>query len=142
MFPEDIITGDDIKHTEAIPDDADIVVTHQPPMGILDLSEGTNYGCMFLLARITTISPTYHLFGHVHDSYGMTRIGNTVFSNAAILDEDYRPVNKPRLLDLNKNNIHDMSAQPYAHTYYIIPLHPFLHSLRTPHNARSAAINE
>lgn len=102
MFPEDIITGDDIKNTEAIPDDADIVVTHQPPMGILDLSEGISYGCMFLLARITAASPAYHLFGHVHDSYGITHIGNTIFSNAAVLDEDYRLTNEPRLLYLNK----------------------------------------
>lgn len=102
MFSENIITGDDIKNTEAIPDDADIVVTHQPPMGILDLSEGSNYGCMFLLARITAVSPACHLFGHVHNSYGITHIGNTVFSNAAVLDEDYRLKNEPRLLDLNK----------------------------------------
>lgn len=102
MFSEDIISGDDIKNTEAIPDDADIVVTHQPPMGILDLSEGINYGCMFLLARITAVSPACHLFGHVHNSYGITHIGNTIFSNAAVLDEDYRLKNEPRLLDLNK----------------------------------------
>lgn len=102
MFSENIITGDDIKNTEEIPDDADIVVTHQPPMGILDLSEGINYGCMFLLARITAVSPACHLFGHVHNSYGITHIGNTLFSNAAVLDEDYRLKNEPRLLDLNK----------------------------------------
>lgn len=35
-----------------------------------------------------------------------------------------------------------MPATSYAHTYFIALLHPFRLYQRTPHNARSAAINE
>lgn len=65
-----------------------------------------------------------------------------LFSNAAVLDEDYRLKYEPRLLDLNKNNSHDMPDASYAHTYSIARLHPFRLYQRTPRYARSAAMNE
>ena len=41
-----------------------------------------------------------------------------LFSNAAVLDEDYRLKNEPRLLYLNKKNIHDMPAISYTHIFH------------------------
>ena len=40
------------------------------------------------------------LSGHIHNNYGITQKNDTVFSNAALLDETYKLVNIPRLFDL------------------------------------------
>lgn len=67
-----------------IPADADIVITHCPPFGILDSSEGLNLGCKSLMARISEIKPKYHLFGHIHQSYGRVELAGTVYCNGAL----------------------------------------------------------
>ena len=84
---------------ELIPDDADIVVTHEPPVMILDKSAGTHWGNAILRNRILEIKPQYHLFGHAHESYGTLEQGDIIFSNAALLDEKNRLVRKPRLFE-------------------------------------------
>lgn len=100
MFMEYYLTGEDIKHMEAIPDNCDIVVTHQPPINILDFSDNVHYGSRLLREKIMKVNPLYHLFGHIHNNYGITQKNDTVFSNAALLDETYKLVNIPRLFDL------------------------------------------
>ncbi|KAG8949737.1 hypothetical protein FRC04_008277 [Tulasnella sp. 424] len=52
--------------------DADIVMTHGPPRGVLDLTrkEGVHAGCPTLLNRITELKPRLHVFGHIHESRG------------------------------------------------------------------------
>lgn len=54
---------------DAIPPDTDILITHGPPKGHLDLS---SFGCGFLLAEIWRLKsrPRLHVFGHVHEGYG------------------------------------------------------------------------
>ncbi len=85
-----------------IPSDADIVITHGPPHGILDAtSRGTLAGCELLRTRLLEeLHPRVHLFGHIHEGYGWKQIGNTLFLNAANLNEHYRPVNPPVAFDL------------------------------------------
>ena len=51
-----------------IPDDIDIVVTHNPPYGILD----ENMGSVNILNFIMKSKPQYHLFGHIHSTAGET----------------------------------------------------------------------
>ena len=41
-----------------------------------------------------------HVFGHIHNGYGQRQIGQTLYVNAAICDEDYRPVNAPVVVEL------------------------------------------
>ena len=53
-----------------------------------------------MLARVRTIRPRLHLFGHIHKSHGSTSDGVTVFSNAAIMDEGYDNQNAPNVLSL------------------------------------------
>ena len=53
-----------------IHDYTDIVVTHEPPVMILDESNGVNWGNAPLRNRVQEIKPRYHLFGHAHDAYG------------------------------------------------------------------------
>ena len=85
-------------HSEQlIPNDTDIVVTHEPPVMILDSSAGTHWGNAPLRNRILDIKPRYHLFGHAHNSYGTIKQDGIVFSNASLLDDMNRMVRKPRL---------------------------------------------
>ena len=85
-------------HSEQlIPDDTDIVVTHEPPVMILDRSAGTHWGNAPLRNLIFDVKPRYHLFGHAHESYGTIKQDGIVFSNASLLDDMNRMVRKPRL---------------------------------------------
>ena len=85
---------------ELIPHDTDVVITHEPPVMILDESSGTHWGNAPLRNRITEIKPRYHLFGHAHEGYGIQKQEGIVFSNASLLDDKNRLVRKPRLIQI------------------------------------------
>jgi Icc-related predicted phosphoesterase len=38
--------------------------------------------------------------GHIHDAYGIQETGDTTFVNAALVDEEYRLLNKPFELEI------------------------------------------
>jgi Icc-related predicted phosphoesterase len=84
-----------------IPDDTDILITHGPPHGILDLTYDTNenVGCEALLERVKEVKPKIHIFGHIHETYGVKEGTYTIFVNASNLNLDYEVVNKPIVLD-------------------------------------------
>jgi Icc-related predicted phosphoesterase len=103
-----------------IPGDVDVLVTHGPPIGHGDRCMGGNragtvvdikdlyetharrgLGCVDLLREIQTrVKPKYHVFGHIHEGYGLTTDGTTVFANASICNYHYRGVNAPVVFDL------------------------------------------
>lgn len=85
--------GEPLKQKWAmIPEDTDILVTHGPPAGILDLApEGKNVGCVDLLKRIEEIRPRYSIFGHIHGQHGQLTYGHITYINASMLDEMYMP---------------------------------------------------
>ena len=85
---------------ELIPADADVVVTHEPPVMILDESAGVHWGNAPLRNRILQVKPRYHLFGHAHNGYGTVECDGIVFSNAALLDDMNRLVGKPKIFCL------------------------------------------
>lgn len=103
MFVEYELSGENAKCIDAIPDDADIIVTHQPPMNILDFSDNIHYGSRLLREKVLEVKPSYHLFGHIHHSYGTTEENGIIFSNAALLDDEYELVRVPRIFDLKCN---------------------------------------
>lgn len=77
---------------EAIPDNTDILITHGPPWGILDDTEGRrgqHLGCELLRERVNAIRPKIHIFGHIHSGYGYYYDGHTHFFNASVLNERY-----------------------------------------------------
>jgi Icc-related predicted phosphoesterase len=82
---------------DAIPNNSDILVTHGPPFGYLDIPGGQNLrvGCEMLRERVEAFKPKIHVFGHIHGSAGYYFNGHTHFINASILDEQYRYVNAP-----------------------------------------------
>jgi Icc-related predicted phosphoesterase len=100
MFMEDVVSGNYDKNILQIPVDTDVLITHQPPYCILDFSANINYGDCILLQTVLKIQPKYHLFGHIHDAYGIEKIDNTTFVNAAILDEHYELAYKSVLLEI------------------------------------------
>ena len=84
------------KHWEQIPEETQILITHTPPYKIKDiLSNGKHAGCAALLKTLQNRQIKYHIFGHVHDSYGITSIGDTKFINASCLDNKDRYLHKP-----------------------------------------------
>lgn len=91
------------KKWSLIPDDTDILITHGPPYSILDKSifEDKNVGCEDLLKRVKEIKPKIHVFGHIHEGYGITKIDETIYVNASICTINYEPKNKPIVIDLD-----------------------------------------
>ena len=77
------------KHWARIPEGLDILITHGPPLGILDHSPGSERreGCPELLEAVLEAKPRLHMFGHIHAGYGTLRAPGTIFVNAAIFDE-------------------------------------------------------
>ncbi|HET6574366.1 MAG TPA: metallophosphatase domain-containing protein [Fimbriiglobus sp.] len=68
-----------------IPDDTDVLVTHGPPLGVLDATRrGHRPGCADLAARVRVVRPGLHVFGHIHEAAGVVRDGDTLFVNAAV----------------------------------------------------------
>ena len=77
---------------EAIPLDTDILITHTPPLGVLD----DGLGCEALGKRLRLVCPKLHVFGHIHRAYGTVEVNQTTFVNASIAGKqemmDIRPV--------------------------------------------------
>jgi hypothetical protein len=54
--------------------DADIVVTHTPVYGVVDVSGGgERAGCEVLARRLGEIRPVMHVCGHIHDARGVEK---------------------------------------------------------------------
>jgi Icc-related predicted phosphoesterase len=88
------------SYWDAIPEETDILVTHGPPLGILD--KALNYGFYkdagdkALLERIKELDIKYHTFGHIHEEAGRvlkTFDIDTKFINASVLDLNYKMKN-------------------------------------------------
>lgn len=85
-----------------IPEGIDVLVTHQPPFGQGDWNGcDKRTGSRTLLDRVVAVRPALHIFGHIHTGHGLSSREDiaTLFINAAICDEDYKPVQKPILVD-------------------------------------------
>lgn len=83
---------------ESIPEGLDILVTHQPPHGILDANKnGVPIGCPYLKHKVNKVNPMVHLFGHCHEDRDKVvrscrdkYIEDTLSVNNACLDENYQ----------------------------------------------------
>jgi predicted MPP superfamily phosphohydrolase len=50
---------------------ADVVITHGPPKGVLDLAASKQRaGCEHLFAAVARARPRLHCFGHIHEGWG------------------------------------------------------------------------
>lgn len=88
------------EYWKHIPENTDILITHGPPKGILDLSYDRNgvlefCGCANLKREIITrIKPKLFLSGHIHNNEhiinaGITKLSicDTIFSNGSVVTD-------------------------------------------------------
>lgn len=80
------------KHWDRIPPDTNILITHGPPYGILDLSYyggvANHAGCKSLLKKLDDLKDLkLHVFGHIHPGRGELYNGKT-FINASVMNVD------------------------------------------------------
>ena len=84
-----------------IPADTDILVSHCPPFGILDRTTfGEQLGSEDLRTRVEAVRPRYHLFGHIHETYGVFEMSGTTFLNGSVVNENYELVNCPVVITI------------------------------------------
>ena len=72
---------------DIIPTTCNVLVTHEPPFGILDGTMGMNWGSSKILEEVLRIKPRLHLFGHAHNDSGLLESNDTIYSNASLLDD-------------------------------------------------------
>jgi len=88
-----------------IPRGTDILVSHQPPYGYgdrafdLDSGQERNVGSRELLAAIERVRPKIVICGHVHDGHGRYEHQGIPIHNVSVVDERYRLVNTPTVID-------------------------------------------
>lgn len=96
-------TEEELKEKwDLIPEDVDILITHSPPYGILDVTRPTSkrglgsQGSVWLMPfKFPKLK--LHVFGHIHESYGVSEPEGDapIFVNAAHMNRDYEPLNPP-----------------------------------------------
>eukprot|EP01088_Endostelium_zonatum_P006429 TRINITY_DN18558_c0_g1_i1.p1 TRINITY_DN18558_c0_g1~~TRINITY_DN18558_c0_g1_i1.p1 ORF type:complete len:376 (-),score=89.34 TRINITY_DN18558_c0_g1_i1:71-1198(-) len=83
-----------------IPLDTDILVTHGPPYGQLDMMAlGVKCGSRALASAIRKVKPRFAIFGHIHEGYGVNRDVNTTYINASCCNLRHRAENPPIVFD-------------------------------------------
>lgn len=89
-----------------IPEGIDVLVSHQPPYGYgdrsFDVGSGRveHLGSRELLAAIESVRPRLVICGHIHDGYGRTEYAGIPIYNVTLVDEQYRLVHAPTVIDL------------------------------------------
>jgi len=73
--------------------DIDILLTHGPPRGTCDFTASGEYaGSESLWSLIHACSPSFHVFGHIHEGYGIAVSDAPrcmTFANVSLVDADY-----------------------------------------------------
>ena len=67
-----------------IPKDTDLLITHTPPLGIMDEDQGISNGCSDLLAVVQAVKPKVHVFGHIHNYNGVFECKGTRYINCNV----------------------------------------------------------
>jgi predicted phosphodiesterase len=89
---------------DLIPVDTNILITHGPAYGHLDISPRGHIrvGCELLTMRINEIKPLIHSFGHIHHSRGIKETSDTLYINSCICNERYKPKNPPITINIEE----------------------------------------
>jgi Icc-related predicted phosphoesterase len=109
------VQPDRIKvYWDEIPSGTDVLVTHGPPMGVLDkvvplyhrqYEAHAHLGCPELMDAVYSIQPVLHIFGHIHGGHGASSASpswrtKTRFHNVSVCNEAYQPVNLVDVLEV------------------------------------------
>jgi Icc-related predicted phosphoesterase len=101
-----MLNEDEIKEKwEIIPRDTNVLITHGPPKGILDLVvyDQENVGCPSLMEEVLKLKDLKaHAFGHIHEEYGTKVLDENgpIFINASTCTLRYKPWNKPIVIEI------------------------------------------
>mmetsp|Transcript_637 Transcript_637/g.2232 ORF Transcript_637/g.2232 Transcript_637/m.2232 type:complete len:399 (-) Transcript_637:2624-3820(-) len=96
------------EYWESIPVDTNVLITHGPPRGILDTMMFTKFrgvGDISLRREVIhRVRPEYHVFGHVHERYGV-KFGRKdaegiTFINGSSTDMVYNALHPPIIFDV------------------------------------------
>jgi Icc-related predicted phosphoesterase len=91
----------------AIPEGIDILVSHQPPLYYgdrtfnLDAGRVEHVGSRELLDAVERVRPRIVVCGHVHGGFGRYEHRGIPIYNVSVVDEAYRLVNTPTVIDLS-----------------------------------------
>ena len=96
-----------------IPNDVDIIMTHTPAFGILDMTKDDILtGSMSLLNRIKELKKLkYSVCGHIHEQSGTCTMNKYLalkdihFINASVLNEKYQLVHDPQIFEINGDQL-------------------------------------
>lgn len=104
------------KKLSFIPDDTDILLSHGPPYGILDLVPerisldwntgqpieipSVRAGSKELLKRVKQIRPKLCIFGHLHANAGVIEQDGTTFIACAQVNESYENTRQPIVIEI------------------------------------------
>lgn len=93
------------KEWDKIPLNTDVLLTHCPPHGVLDLAlDGRNCGSPSLLTKVLEVNPLAHIFGHIHEANGVINLyDNVTFVNGSVLNRRYIMQNDPIVINIHKN---------------------------------------
>jgi len=84
-----------------IPEGTDVLITHGPPAGVLDLVfDGSRAGCADLRAAVHRVRPQLHVFGHIHEGYGVHEEEETRYVNASSCTLAYVASNPAIIVDV------------------------------------------
>ncbi len=83
----------------------DVVVTHSPAYGTLDLARGDNLGCEYLAGHLSRTRPLLHIHGHIHQANGYELTSRYTSVNAAVCNLETQPVNPLWLITLTKTGV-------------------------------------
>ena len=104
MLPEKELS----KVYKLIPKDTQVLLSHGPAQGILDFVNrigGGHVGSLALRNKVKRLKDLkYHIFGHIHCGAGkevvITKTNMYTTVNASVLDDDYRWVNQPIVIEI------------------------------------------
>lgn len=87
-----------------IPDDTEVLITHSPPQGILDIEHRkyTRIGSYSLERRIGELKKLrLSCFGHIHEGRGQETREGITFVNASYVGRDYKLHKKDEVISVN-----------------------------------------
>jgi Icc-related predicted phosphoesterase len=93
-----------LQKAKQIPTETNVLITHGPPLGRGDMCMPSHNraGCIDLLSEVQQrVQPAVHVFGHIHEGYGVTTDGTTAFVNASTCTLRYKPCNPAIVFDLD-----------------------------------------
>lgn len=88
------------KKYRKIDNDTNVLISHNPALGVLDWVYGRNVGSDFLYKKTRKLKKLkYHIHGHIHEAYGIETNGDLTSINCAFLH--YLFENQGSVIEIN-----------------------------------------